>query len=171
MIPSPWEFALLALAAYRLTRLVGWDEWPPVERARAWLIGERWLTQPQQIARAFDVPPEIIGIDPPDGPPSRKPSWIHNLEVAPWLAGKGEPCEPDPPELPGKQPSSLVENVRPAYDRPTLAHLVHCPFCLGWWISLATWLAWLAGGDWTLLALTPWAISGAVGVVAKNLDP
>lgn len=25
MVPHPWTFVLLALAAYRLTRLVGWD--------------------------------------------------------------------------------------------------------------------------------------------------
>lgn len=25
MIPTPWTFVLLALASYRLTRLVGWD--------------------------------------------------------------------------------------------------------------------------------------------------
>lgn len=34
MVPGPWEFALLALAAFRLTRLIGWDVFPPVERVR-----------------------------------------------------------------------------------------------------------------------------------------
>lgn len=72
--------------------------------------------------------------------------------------------------LPGKQPTSEVAEVRPAYDRPTLAHLVHCPFCAGWWISLAVYGAWVGGQNWTLAAMTPWAISGVVGLVAKNLD-
>lgn len=40
-IPQPWEAALLALAAFRLTRLIGWDDFPPVARARAWLTRER----------------------------------------------------------------------------------------------------------------------------------
>lgn len=39
MIPGPWQFVLLALSAYRLTRLVGWDDLPPILHARAWLLG------------------------------------------------------------------------------------------------------------------------------------
>lgn len=40
VIPSPWEFVLLALGAYRLTRLIGWDDLPPIARLRSRLIGE-----------------------------------------------------------------------------------------------------------------------------------
>lgn len=78
----------------------------------------------------------------------------------------------DPAELglPGKQPTSEVAEVRPAYDRPTLAHLVHCPFCMGWWLSLAVYFAWVWEPKWTLVVMAPFAISGVVGVVAKNWD-
>lgn len=103
MTPSWIELALLVLGSYRLTRLVGWDEFPLAARIRARAIGE--------------------------------------------------------------------EGFEPTYRRPTLAHLVHCPFCLGWWISLAAYLAWLVAPTATLYALAPLAISGAVGLVAKNLDP
>jgi hypothetical protein len=71
----------------------------------------------------------------------------------------------------GKLPSSDATDVRPAYRRPTLAHLIHCPFCLGWWISLAVYGAWLAAPRGTLYVLAPFALSGLVGLIAKNLDP
>ena len=142
MIPGPWEFVLLALAAYRLTRLGGWDEFPLAARIRAWVIGERWIlpTFEDDLAREFAKPVEDTG----------------------------EPVRST--GLPGKQPHSQVEDVQPAYDRPTLAHLIHCPFCLGWWVSLTVWGSWSLVGHWALVAAAPFAISGAVGLLAKNLD-
>lgn len=131
MIPSPWEFALLALAAYRLTRLGGWDDFPPIAAVREWILREEWVGTP-----LFSMEEEI----------ERSVS------------------------LPGKTPESLAENVRPAYGRPLLAHLVHCPFCLGWWVSLAVYLAWVALPTAALAIAAPFAISGVVGLVAKNLD-
>lgn len=41
MIPSPWTGIVLALAAYRLTRLVGWDDFPLAERVRDWATGKK----------------------------------------------------------------------------------------------------------------------------------
>lgn len=125
-VPGAWHFAILALAAYRLVRLIGWDDFPPIARARGWLIGEHW------------IPDE--GVDGEVG-------------------------------LPGKQPSSEVSRVRPAYGRPMHAHFVHCPFCLGFWVSVAVWAAWLGDGRATLIACTPFALGAVVGLVAKNLDP
>jgi hypothetical protein len=87
------------------------------------------------------------------------------------VVGEGwTPGDPDL-ELPGKTPSSEVHDVRPTYRRPTLAHLVHCPFCLGWWVSLSVYIAWLAWPRGTLYALAPFALSGLVGLISKNLDP
>lgn len=40
MIPHWWAASVLALGAFRVTRLIGWDDLPPVERLRAWLVGE-----------------------------------------------------------------------------------------------------------------------------------
>lgn len=125
MIPSPWIAVVLALAAYRWTRLAGWDDFPPIYKLRAWAIGETWI---------------------PKFPPA-----------------------PDP-DLPGKQPSSEVPMLRPAYSRPLLAHLVHCPFCVGWWISLATYSAWLLWPHATMYVAAPFALSGVVGLVSKNWD-
>lgn len=115
VIPSPWVGVVLALAAFRLTRLVGWDELPPVVAARKWVLGES--------VRAFSRP--------------------------------------------AHQPDEYVY----AYRRPLLAALVHCPFCLGFWISLATYVAWALEARWTLCVCVPLALSAAVGLIAKNLDP
>lgn len=57
------------------------------------------------------------------------------------------------------------------YDRPTLNHLIQCPWCLG---------SYLAAGAFTLARLSPgvafWvlgllAVGEIVGLVARNLDP
>lgn len=160
MMPHTMAAIVLALGAYRLTRLGGWDDWPPIYKLRAWIIGERWV------------------------PVSLPPCWKTELErsfesslasamaepiVDPDVPARSIPS-PQPPELPGKQPTSEVSQVRAAYDRPLLAHLVHCPFCLGWWVSLAVYIAWLLEPRWTLYAVAPFALSGAVGIIAKNLD-
>jgi hypothetical protein len=114
-IPHPWVAVVLALAAYRLTRLAGWDQFPLAVVIRAQIVGQTW-----------------------------------------------EPVERDDGE------PAQVEAV---YSRPTLAHLFGCPFCLGWWISLATWLAWYFAPNGTLYVAAPFALAGAVSLVAKNLDP
>jgi hypothetical protein len=138
-IPDPWAAVVLVFGAYRLTRLFGWDDWPPIYRVRAWATGERWVPE------AFADPPE-------------------------WPAPLVAPTE-EPVEMPGKTPESEVSDVRVAYSRPTFAHLVHCPFCLGWWVSLATYAAWNLSAGWTLWLIAPFALSGAVGLLARNLDP
>lgn len=115
MIPAPWVGLVLAFGAYRLTRLLGWDDWPPIARSRAWLLGEKWT-----MARGV-----------------------------------------------GGAPDTYVA----VYKRPLLQKLVHCPFCIGWWVCLATYLAWLLWPSGTLYGAFPFALSGAVGLLAKNLDP
>lgn len=155
-IPDPWHAIVLAFGCYRITRFLGWDDWPPILRVRQWAIGERWVTtQPVQVEfveREFseltEARLERTGITQDDLPAE-----------APDLG------------LPGKQPPSEVSDVRPAYDRPTLAHLVHCPFCLGWWVSLAAYASWNLTPAWTLWLIAPFALSGAVGLLARNLDP
>lgn len=105
-MPGPFVFVVLALAAYRLTRLIGWDTFPLAARARAWATGEYRMN-----AGAI------------------------------------------------------------AYRRSGVLHLVECPFCVGWWISLVLYLLWLTAPSVTMYASVPLAISGAVGLVSKNLDP
>ncbi len=140
-MPDAMTLLVLVLAAYRLTRLAGWDEFPLAKKLRAKIIGERWITAfEDDLAREMAKPVE-------DTSPTERLTTV----------------------LPGKQPSSEVDDVRPAYDRPTLAHLFHCPFCLGWWMSLSSVAAWWVWHP-MIYPLVPLAVSGAVGVIAKNLD-
>lgn len=39
MIPTPWEAAVLALGAFRIVRLIGWDDLPPIENLRNRITG------------------------------------------------------------------------------------------------------------------------------------
>lgn len=115
MIPSPWVGVILALAAYRLTRLVGWDDLPPVVAARKWLLGEQVRAHPR--------------------PAGQNDEYVYT------------------------------------YRRPLLAHLVHCAFCLGFWVAVVVYVAWIFEPRGTLYAAMPFALGAAAGLIAKNLDP
>jgi hypothetical protein len=45
-----------------------------------------------------------------------------------------------------------------------------CPYCAGFWIALVWWGAWIAWGDSTLVAATPWALSAGVIGASKILS-
>jgi hypothetical protein len=163
-VPDAITFVVLVLAAYRLTRLAGWDEFPLAKKLRAWIIGERWVTALEEsLRREFEKP-----VDDPDQPTERLTSQFPRPAMQEIGRSEDDPIA-EALGLPGKQPHSEVDDVRPAYDRPTLAHLFHCPFCLGWWMSLASVAAWWVWHP-MIYPLVPLAVSGAVGVVAKNLD-
>lgn len=112
MIPSPWVGLILLLGAFRVTRLIGWDDLPPIARLRARLTGEV--------------------------------RYVNSTE-------------------------SREEIFR--YGRPLLAHFLACPYCQGFWVSLVVYGAWILEPRWVLYALAPFALSGAVGLVARNGDP
>ncbi len=42
MIPSPWVAVVLALGTFRIVRLIGWDDLPPIQRIRDWMTGARY---------------------------------------------------------------------------------------------------------------------------------
>lgn len=107
MTPSPFELLLLALAAYRIWRLIAEDT--ILDRPRAWLLGV--------------------------------PGWLPTAHETP-----------------------------PDGYRDKLAVFLTCPHCAGFWISVLTWLSWIAAGDWATAAAVPWAISALVGLIAQNLD-
>lgn len=54
--------------------------------------------------------------------------------------------------------------------RTEWALFITCPWCLGFWLSIAWWVAFQITEKWTLVAATPWAISALVALTAKNLD-
>lgn len=119
MIPNWWQFLLLSLLAFRLTRLAGWDDFPPIAATRDWVVGAKWVFIPNN--------------------------------------GRLTPAEE-------------IEEGWWEHDRPLLAALFQCAFCLGWWISLAVAAAWWLWPHATVLVSLPFALSSVVGLVAKNLD-
>lgn len=48
---------------------------------------------------------------------------------------------------------------------------VQCPWCLGFWLTIVAWLAWLAWPHAVIVAAVPFAISTGVGLIPRNLDP
>ncbi len=66
-------------------------------------------------------------------------------------------------------PVARLRNVL-LYPRSLLIDLFSCPFCLGFWLSLAVYLLWLWQPAGTLYGAAPFALSGAVGLIAKNWD-
>lgn len=95
-VPEPWPFILLALAAFRIWKLLADDEILDTPRDRFL----RWF-----------------------GPRDQRPS------AAIWL-------------------------------------FLVCPWCLGFWVSLAVWGAWLFWPHSVLVVCVPFAISAVVGLVA-----
>lgn len=121
MIPHLYVSLVLTLAVYRLCRLIGWDEFPPIARLRDWVTGAE-----EVVAQSIN---QRLGVT--NDPPAQT-TW--------------------------------------RYKRPLLARFIECPFCLGWWLSLGAYLAWLWEPRYTLYALFPFALSGLVGLTSKNLD-
>lgn len=103
-VPEPYALILLALASFRVWRLLAWDT--------------------------------ILG-------PYRE-----------WLIGRSDG---------GSRP--LIVGRR---YRQTLDEFAHCPWCLGFWVTVAWWVAWLCT-DYTLVAAVPWAISALVGAASGIL--
>ena len=50
--------------------------------------------------------------------------------------------------------------------RETLALFVQCPYCAGFWIAVAWWVAWLIFPTETVFIAVPWALSA--GVIAAD---
>lgn len=63
------------------------------------------------------------------------------------------------------------EPARRRYGRPTLAEAIRCPFCAAFWIGLVVYGCWLVVPTETLYVLAPFALSAAVGLIGRNLDP
>lgn len=53
-------------------------------------------------------------------------------------------------------------------DHDHLAYLITCPWCVGWWVALATWTAWLAAPGATTFIAVPLAVSMAASFAASR---
>lgn len=105
MIPTPLAFALLALAAFRIFRLLGRDDLPPLPEWRNKAVGAE----------------EVGGI---------------------WT-----------------------------FRRPTLAHWLQCPYCLGFHVSWVLYGLYWWQPRWSLVAVAPFAINAVVVAWSRVFDP
>lgn len=63
-----------------------------------------------------------------------------------------------------------VDREIPKGWRVYLSTLVRCPWCAGFYVSVAVWAAWWAAPRWTMFLAAPWALSAVLGLAKKNLD-
>lgn len=80
------------------------------------------------------------------------------------------------------RPRKWVLGLPPSFDadaedptsypnyREHLATFLTCPWCMGFWMSVLAWTAWLITPVGAVAAAVPWALSAAVGVAAKHLE-
>lgn len=51
--------------------------------------------------------------------------------------------------------------------RRGLGDFIQCPWCFGFWISLAVYVGWLIDPKWTLYICAPLAVSAALGLIER----
>lgn len=81
MIPGPWVALVLALAAFRISRFIGWDTFPPVVRARDWATGAHTVSRGTPEARAG------MSADQVTYATEYRRKWLHELLSCPYCLG------------------------------------------------------------------------------------
>jgi hypothetical protein len=106
---------------------------------------------------------------------SRVPSWwqLALLSLAVYRAWRAVGLDDAPWLLRGRRRLEGAQETAgvTTYRRPKVRDLVECPWCLGWWMSLAASAAWFASPRWTLLAATPLALAALVGIIGHYVNP
>jgi len=65
----------------------------------------------------------------------------------------------------------FADDPRGTYTRPGLTRWLVCPWCQGFWVCCAVYIAWHFEPTATLYLLSPFALSAAVGLVSRWFDP
>lgn len=86
--------------------------------------------------------------------------WL--LRARYWLGGRNER---------NRGVKVFATDERGTYTRPVIAKFLSCPWCVGFWLSLAVYLLWIWFPTEVIYGLAPFALSAAVGLVARNWDP
>lgn len=84
-----------------------------------------------------------------------------------WLTGY------DDEGAPTLSDDDYRENGDPVHHsvaRVYVSTLVRCPWCIGFWIALALYGAWLLAPAAVVAVMVPLTLSAAFGLIAKNLD-
>lgn len=91
--------------------------------------------------------------------------WPYAVRLRHWLGGRSERGTPFGEQLyPQTDPRGF-------YKRPMTMKFLTCPFCVGFWLGCIVYVGWLYEPTAVLYVLFPFALNGAVGLLAKNLDP
>lgn len=67
--------------------------------------------------------------------------------------------------------TSEVPETVVTYKRAFLAEMWQCAYCLGFHVSWIVYLLWLWQPRIVLYGAAPFALSAAIGLLARNLDP
>lgn len=86
-----------------------------------------------------------------------------------WLTGYSDDGAPSLGEV--DYDPATGDPVGHSKVRVYVSTLVRCPWCVGFWLSLALYGAWLLSPRWVGIAMIPLALSASFGLIAKNLDP
>lgn len=93
--------------------------------------------------------------------------WL--VKARAWISGEqatNTGTMADRMRLTATEPTTQV-----GYRRPFWHDLFQCPWCLSVWIGIPIYVAWYFEPWWTTTISAPLALSAAVGVVARWLDP
>lgn len=169
-VPDWYALLLLGLGVFRLCRLAGWDEITAPYRARFGLLADeeyhQWTDALNAVRSLGQNPWHYNRTDHDSG------DFLDTVALAKGMT-TGTPVGP-------LVSSRLIwdkEDDLPTYPlvpfsetRWYLAKLVRCPWCLGFWLSVAAWGAYQADQRGTLVAMSLFAASALPGLIAKNLD-
>lgn len=153
--PAVWPFVLLALATFRVWRILARDS--ITEKAREAVTG---FTDEQAPALNEKV------YEPPPGPRSL-PEPLVEIPAGVHVQVGGETISES--RLIATNDWTIWAYGKPRW-RVYLSALIRCPWCSGWWLSLAAAGCYWAEPRWTLVAATPLALSAVLGLTKKNLD-
>lgn len=136
MTPSPLTLLVLALAVFRLWRLLALDTLPQLVWLRDKAVG--YILLNEQLAKVRE----------------RKLDAIERGSYTEAAHARDEEAR-----LVKEQGQASI--VR----RPLLAEWLVCPWCSGLWVSVAVYGAWLLWPHGSLYVAVPLAISAAVGLL------
>jgi len=98
--------------------------------------------------------------------------WDHLsilVKARAWIAGEHATNSASTNARMGLTSERIEVNV--AYRRRFFYELFGCPYCLSVWIGSGVYVAWYFAPWWTLTLLAAPALSSAVGIVSRWLDP
>lgn len=144
-VPGWWAVILLSLAAFRVYRLIARDT----------------ITEPARAAVTYPDDEAITLGETPSEAQAVRDECIDRI-----AAGLDIPRELlDIPER--RRLRVIGDDEQPKGWRIYLSTLIRCPWCLGFYVSVAWWACWTQWPTPTLFAAAPLTVSAVVAMLAK----